>query len=157
MLVALSSTSLDLQVSFHFDDSVLSYIQKMTLVRCLEESFAALIGIIFIYEAFNKILDINRHRPARLHTDQYLPPNCSCSIWNGTTISRANMTINVRHLHPLIEFKLKTCFSSSPATKIKLINLLVHHVVHSMTKLTSRMCSSSPYFSSYQPLLWPMV
>jgi hypothetical protein len=58
----------------------------------LEESFAALIGIIFIYEAFSKMIDINKQRPVRLHTNKLLPSNCSCLASDTTNNS---MTINV--------------------------------------------------------------
>ncbi len=61
----------------------------------LEESFAALIGIIFIYEAFSKMIDINRHRPVRLHTVDTLPSNCSCTNSNGTVFRSPNTTISV--------------------------------------------------------------
>jgi hypothetical protein len=63
--------------------------------RFLEESFAALIGIIFIYEAFDKMIDINRQRPVRLHTDMFLPANCSCKTRNQTKPWKSPMTINV--------------------------------------------------------------
>lgn len=62
----------------------------------LEESFAALIGIIFIYEAFDKMTEINRHRPVRLHTTKILPSDCSCLGLNQTIRSnKSNITINV--------------------------------------------------------------
>lgn len=63
----------------------------------LEESFAALIGIIFIYEAFDKMLDIKRQRPVRLHTIEPLPGNCSCRSQNWTSYQRPNTTISVRN------------------------------------------------------------
>ncbi len=59
----------------------------------LEESFAALIGIIFIYEAFDKMIDINHIRPVRLRTNARLPSNCTCITSNGTLYG--NSTINV--------------------------------------------------------------
>ncbi|CAM4906352.1 unnamed protein product [Rotaria socialis] len=70
-----------------------SYLVKY-ITRFTEESFAALIGIIFIYEAFDKIIDINRHRPVRLHTNQILPPNCSCLTSNRARTLNLIMTIN---------------------------------------------------------------
>ena len=66
------------------------------MMLIVEESFAALIGIIFIYEAFDKILDIRRLRPVRLHTVNPLPNNCSCRSQNWTSYLRPNTTINVR-------------------------------------------------------------
>jgi len=61
----------------------------------LEESFAALIGIIFVYEAFDKMLDINKHRPVRFHTTNMLPTNCSCVPFNRTQTPNSTKTINV--------------------------------------------------------------
>jgi hypothetical protein len=62
----------------------------------LEESFAALIGIIFIYEAFDKMIEINKHRPVRLHTVDALPSNCTCASRNWTSSYRnGSVTINV--------------------------------------------------------------
>lgn len=63
--------------------------------RFLEESFAALIGIIFIYEAFDKMIEINHHRPVRLHANRVLPANCSCSTVNGTSFGSPTETISV--------------------------------------------------------------
>ncbi|CAF0728534.1 unnamed protein product [Didymodactylos carnosus] len=54
-----------------------SYLVKY-ITRFTEESFAALIGIIFIYEAFDKTIDINKSYPFRLKTEHLLPDNCSC-------------------------------------------------------------------------------
>jgi hypothetical protein len=64
-----------------------SYLVKY-ITRFTEESFAALIGIIFIYEAFDKMIEINKQRPVRLHTNEILPSNCSCN-------NKTEMTINV--------------------------------------------------------------
>jgi hypothetical protein len=62
----------------------------------VEESFAALIGIIFIYEAFDKMIEINHQRPVRLHTDKILPSNCSCIISNRRGNESSPITINVQ-------------------------------------------------------------
>ncbi|CAF0758464.1 unnamed protein product [Rotaria sordida] len=70
-----------------------SYLVKY-ITRFTEESFAALIGIIFIYEAFDKMIEINRHRAVRLHTNKILPSNCSCLISNKTRNWNFSMTIN---------------------------------------------------------------
>ena len=69
----------------------------MFLISSSEESFAALIGIIFIYEAFHKIIGINEQLPARLHTNQVLPSNCSCLNLNFTSSKLGSTTsIHVR-------------------------------------------------------------
>ena len=70
----------------------------------LEESFAALIGIIFIYEAFDKMIEINHNRPVRLHTTETLPSNCSCTTSNRTSGWTSDMTINVRKMKSFIDF-----------------------------------------------------
>lgn len=62
----------------------------------LEESFAALIGIIFVYEAFDKMIEVNQHRPVRLHTTDALPKNCSCRSATGPVYWKSTMSINVR-------------------------------------------------------------
>ncbi|CAF1088075.1 unnamed protein product, partial [Didymodactylos carnosus] len=54
-----------------------SYLVKY-ITRFTEESFAALIGIIFIYESFDKIIDISTQSPFRRKTERLLPDNCSC-------------------------------------------------------------------------------
>ena len=73
---------------------------KINTAECfcfsVEESFAALIGIIFVYEAFDKMIDINRQRPVQLHTNAILPPNCTCITQNGTANWKSTITINVR-------------------------------------------------------------
>jgi len=69
-----------------------SYLVKY-ITRFTEESFAALIGIIFIYEAFSKMIDINEQRPVRLHTTSILPSNCSCILSNGTLYGNSNTRI----------------------------------------------------------------
>ena len=62
----------------------------------LEESFAALIGIIFVYEAFDKMIEIKKQRPVRLHTVNTLPSNCTCRSQNWTSIYKnGSTTINV--------------------------------------------------------------
>jgi len=61
----------------------------------LEESFAALIGIIFVYEAFDKMIDIKQQRPVLLHTVNILPSNCTCTALNGTLYRTPKTTINV--------------------------------------------------------------
>ena len=80
-----------------FQSYFLRKTEDVTIVQFayLEESFAALIGIIFIYEAFDKMIDINKQRPLRLNTVDALPPNCFCSFVNGTTLSNSSATINV--------------------------------------------------------------
>ncbi|CAF1020101.1 unnamed protein product [Adineta steineri] len=70
-----------------------SYLVKY-ITRFTEESFAALIGIIFVYEAFDKMIEINQAVPVRLHTTDALPSNCSCTLFNGTQIS-TNSTLTL--------------------------------------------------------------
>ncbi|CAF3369159.1 unnamed protein product [Rotaria sp. Silwood1] len=70
-----------------------SYLVKY-ITRFTEESFAALIGIIFIYEAFDKMIEINHHRPVRLHTNKVLSSNCSCLISDRANGWNSKMTIN---------------------------------------------------------------
>ena len=100
----------------------------------VEESFAALIGIIFIYEAFSKIIDINRYRPARLQTNQALPPNCSCTMWNGTNLAQGNMTISVRNRFEQLEDReLKSVISSSRSVLLPKSSLPIHESILSST------------------------
>ncbi len=120
----------------------------------LEESFAALIGIIFIYEAFDKMIEINRHRPVRLHTTKILPTNCSCIGSNGTSYGRSYMTINVIKKNFFFSFILIHGFKCRIVLKTNLINLLVHNVRISMVKLIFQMYSSFQLFSLHQHLYW---
>ncbi|CAF3643219.1 unnamed protein product [Rotaria sordida] len=70
-----------------------SYLVKY-ITRFTEESFAALIGIIFIYEAFDKMIEINSQQPVRLHTTKILPSNCTCIKENDTLNRTKQMTIS---------------------------------------------------------------
>ncbi|UJR16088.1 hypothetical protein I4U23_003000 [Adineta vaga] len=84
-----------------------SYLVKY-ITRFTEESFAALIGIIFIYEAFDKMIEINQHRPVRLHTRKVLPPNCSCALTKYTNKSTP-ITINDCYRNRSYEFTGTSC------------------------------------------------
>ncbi|CAF2962810.1 unnamed protein product [Rotaria sp. Silwood2] len=70
-----------------------SYLVKY-ITRFTEESFAALIGIIFIYEAFDKMIEINKHQPVRLNTNRFLPPGCTCLQENNASNWTTTMTIS---------------------------------------------------------------
>ncbi|CAF0790608.1 unnamed protein product [Adineta steineri] len=86
-----------------------SYLVKY-ITRFTEESFAALIGIIFIYEAFDKMIEINHHQPARLHTNEILPPNCSCLISNRRKrYQNSTMTINDCYRNQSFQFIGENC------------------------------------------------
>ena len=61
----------------------------------LEESFAALIAIIFIYEAFDKMIEISGQKPVRLQTVNLLSSKCTCVNENGTIAGSTSLTINV--------------------------------------------------------------
>ena len=65
------------------------------IIFCSEESFAALIGIIFIYEAFDKMIEINRHRPVRLQTTKLLPEHCTCRSGSTANYWKPSMTMSV--------------------------------------------------------------
>jgi anion exchange protein len=56
------------------------------ITRFTEESFAMLIAIIFIYEAFKKQFESAKHHPINLHPDQPLDYNCTCDL------SKLNLT-----------------------------------------------------------------
>lgn len=117
-----------------------------------EESFAGLIGIIFVYEAFDKMLDIRRQRPVRLHTVESLPNNCTCSSSNWTSYRYPNTTISVRHPSLSLEissFEEKTRRNAFDDKHFNLIPLLV---TNQYEKHTSPMCSSSRLFSSFRHL-----
>jgi len=57
------------------------------ITRFTEESFAMLIAIIFIYEAFKKLFEGLKYYPVNLHPDDPLDYNCSCLPPNITRIS----------------------------------------------------------------------
>ncbi|CAF3452133.1 unnamed protein product [Rotaria sp. Silwood1] len=69
----------------------------------LKESFAALIGIIFIYEAFDKMIEINKKQPVQLHTTALLPPGCTC-IRDNIALNRTRMTISACYKNKSYEF-----------------------------------------------------
>jgi hypothetical protein len=50
------------------------------ITRFTEESFAMLIAIIFIYEAFKKLFEINDHKPVNLHPGKPLDYTCTCNL-----------------------------------------------------------------------------
>ncbi|CAF0834824.1 unnamed protein product [Adineta ricciae] len=85
-----------------------SYLVKY-ITRFTEESFAALIGIIFIYEAFDKMIEINKQRPLRLNTVDALPPNCSCLLVDGTRLFNPSATINDCFAKQAYRFLGKDC------------------------------------------------
>lgn len=62
---------------------------------CAEENFAGLIGIIFVDEAIDKMIDINRRRPMRLNTQHVLSPRCSGMLWNSSMTNTRNGTISI--------------------------------------------------------------
>ncbi len=53
------------------------------------------------------MIEINKHRPVRLHTTDILPPNCSCVAGDRTKYVNATKTINVEKLK---YFRLKIFF-----------------------------------------------
>ncbi|CAF1216222.1 unnamed protein product [Rotaria sp. Silwood1] len=79
-----------------------SYLVKY-ITRFTEESFAALIGIIFIYEAFDKMIEINKKQPVQLHTTALLPPGCTC-IRDNIALNRTRMTISACYKNKSYEF-----------------------------------------------------
>ncbi|CAF2401099.1 unnamed protein product [Rotaria sp. Silwood2] len=94
-----------------------SYLVKY-ITRFTEESFAALIGIIFIYEAFDKMIEINHHRPVRLHTVKLLPSNCSCLTSNAASDWNFNMTINDCYKNQSYQFIGPQCKNINDKTYI---------------------------------------
>lgn len=48
------------------------------ITRFTEESFAMLIAIIFIYEAFKKQIEGMKKYPVNLHPDEPVDSNCTC-------------------------------------------------------------------------------
>lgn len=72
--------SLALMIMVMFDLSALvRYITRFT-----EESFAMLIALIFIYEAFKKLLHIAEEHPVNFRPDEILDYSCSCIPGNDT-------------------------------------------------------------------------
>jgi hypothetical protein len=71
-------TALLLIVMFDLS-SLVKYITRFT-----EESFATLIAVIFIYEAFRKLFHINDHYPVDLNPDEPKDYNCTCYPPNFT-------------------------------------------------------------------------
>ncbi|CAG5122765.1 unnamed protein product, partial [Candidula unifasciata] len=56
------------------------------ITRFTEESFAALISLIFIVEAIQKLFQIAKDDPPNLHPDAVLNYNCSCVIFGNFSI-----------------------------------------------------------------------
>ncbi|XP_070211045.1 electrogenic sodium bicarbonate cotransporter 1-like isoform X2 [Littorina saxatilis] len=68
------------------------------LTRFTEESFACLIALIFIVEAFKKLAEIADDQPMRLHADENVVyfPHCYCApntTTNGSTTTMATTTL----------------------------------------------------------------
>ena len=73
-----------LLVIIAFDlSSLVRYITRFT-----EESFAMLISVIFVYEAFKKQGHIADKRPVNLHPELYQDYNCTCLV-----VDRGNATM----------------------------------------------------------------
>jgi hypothetical protein len=75
------------------------------------------------------MIEINRHRPVRLHTVDTLPSNCSCTNSNGTIFRSPNTTISVIEYF-IIEKKENFDLINSFVFKSKLINSMVLHVIN---------------------------
>ncbi|XP_076452508.1 sodium-driven chloride bicarbonate exchanger-like isoform X2 [Babylonia areolata] len=80
-------TGLLLVVIVAFDlSAMVRYITRFT-----EESFAALISLIFIYEAFRKLLSIADDYPMKPPMDDVFVSNCSCNL-SGLIVDASNTT-----------------------------------------------------------------
>lgn len=115
----------------------------------VEESFAALIGIIFIYESFDKMIEISHQRPVRLNTLEILPDSCSCRSARGGIYRKSMASINVKI--KIFENVLSTIIFFRIVLKIDRTNLLVV-IVQIRIQLTSLMYSSSQWFCLLQHL-----
>ncbi|XP_033761827.1 sodium bicarbonate cotransporter 3-like isoform X1 [Pecten maximus] len=62
------------------------------ITRFTEDSFATLIAIIFIVEAFKKVGDIGKENPVNLNPHDPIPTECTCIPRNCTGIWDANNT-----------------------------------------------------------------
>lgn len=64
------------------------------ITRFTEDSFATLIAIIFIVEAFNKLFEIEKHYPVNFHPNDPIPIICSCrnTCNQNVTQSLVNLT-----------------------------------------------------------------
>lgn len=62
------------------------------ITRFTEESFACLIAIIFIYEAFKKQFSIIKHYGINPHPEIPIPTDCTCMAPNATNVTDGNMT-----------------------------------------------------------------
>ncbi|KAK3083416.1 hypothetical protein FSP39_022102 [Pinctada imbricata] len=75
----------------------LSYLVKY-ITRFTEESFASLIAIIFIYEAFKKLIGITKSHPMNLDPDTPYIHNCICmapDISNSTNSTLYNTSVDI--------------------------------------------------------------
>ena len=68
------------------------------ITRFTEESFATLIAVIFIVEAFKKLFEIETNYPVNGEPDKFISTNCSCiepdcaSLLNATVASVVGST-----------------------------------------------------------------
>ena len=69
------------------------------ITRFTEESFACLIALIFIYEAFKKMFGIEHEAPVHLHPEKP-KPNCFCVLENFTS-HYSNQTIPNENTFPV--------------------------------------------------------
>lgn len=68
------------------------------ITRFTEESFATLIAVIFIVEAFSKLLSIETDYPINTNPDKLIPHECTCIAPNCTNLeSRINETTGTRN------------------------------------------------------------
>ncbi|CAG2239630.1 NCBE [Mytilus edulis] len=59
------------------------------ITRFTEDSFATLIAVIFIVEAFKKLFEIEKDYPVNFHPDDPIPFNCSCSSTCNENVTTA--------------------------------------------------------------------
>jgi len=68
------------------------------ITRFTEESFATLIALIFIVEAFKKLLHINNHYPFNSHHGQLLDYTCECRAPSGNGTGNDSTAGKPHHL-----------------------------------------------------------
>lgn len=85
------------------------------ITRFTEESFACLIALIFIYEAFKKTFEIEHKYPVDFHPSKNLDSICQCIIGNGTGLG---VSLNLTTLEPNFTTTTVDPFTTTNSTSL---------------------------------------